>query len=70
MQDKLLHRRYIHALNHEKNCIKSAFKDIFETCYKWMKWQDIFVQLSYVSTRGGGQAVQGGLSCPPPRRQG
>ena len=25
------------------------------------------VQLSYVLTRGGGQAVQGGLSCPPPR---
>ena len=25
------------------------------------------VQLGYVLTRGGGQAVQGGLSCPPPR---
>ena len=25
------------------------------------------VQFSYVLTRGGGQAVQGGLSCPPPR---
>ena len=25
------------------------------------------VQLVYVLTRGGGQAVQGGLSCPPPR---
>ena len=25
------------------------------------------VQLDYVLTRGGGQAVQGGLSCPPPR---
>ena len=25
------------------------------------------VQLGYVFTRGGGQAVQGGLSCPPPR---
>ena len=25
------------------------------------------VQLAYVLTRGGGQAVQGGLSCPPPR---
>ena len=25
------------------------------------------VQLCYVLTRGGGQAVQGGLSCPPPR---
>ena len=24
------------------------------------------VQLGYVLTRGGGQAVQGGLSCPPP----
>ena len=24
-------------------------------------------QLGYVLTRGGGQAVQGGLSCPPPR---
>ena len=26
------------------------------------------VQLGYVLTRGGGQAVQGGLSCPPPPR--
>ena len=25
------------------------------------------VQLGYVLTRGGGQAVQGGLSCPQPR---
>ena len=25
------------------------------------------VQLGYVLTRGGGQAFQGGLSCPPPR---
>ena len=25
------------------------------------------MQLGYVLTRGGGQAVQGGLSCPPPR---
>ena len=25
------------------------------------------VQLGYVLTRGRGQAVQGGLSCPPPR---
>ena len=25
------------------------------------------VQLGYVLTRGGGQAVQGGLSCPSPR---
>ena len=25
------------------------------------------VQLGYVLTWGGGQAVQGGLSCPPPR---
>ena len=25
------------------------------------------VQLGYVLTRGGGQAVQGSLSCPPPR---
>ena len=25
------------------------------------------VQLGYVLTRGAGQAVQGGLSCPPPR---
>ena len=26
-----------------------------------------YVQLGYVLTRGRGQAVQGGLSCPPPR---
>ena len=26
-----------------------------------------YVQLGYVLTRGGGQAVQGGLSCPQPR---
>ena len=25
------------------------------------------IQLGYILTRGGGQAVQGGLSCPPPR---
>ena len=25
------------------------------------------VQLGYVLTGGGGQAVQGGLACPPPR---
>ena len=25
------------------------------------------VQFGYVLTRGGGQAVQGGLSCPQPR---
>ena len=25
------------------------------------------IQLGYVLTRGGGQAVQGGLSCPLPR---
>ena len=25
------------------------------------------VQLGYILTRGGGQAVQGGLSCPPPK---
>ena len=25
------------------------------------------IQLGYVLTRGGRQAVQGGLSCPPPR---
>ena len=25
------------------------------------------IQLGYVLTGGGGQAVQGGLSCPPPR---
>ena len=25
------------------------------------------IQLGYVLTRFGGQAVQGGLSCPPPR---
>ena len=25
------------------------------------------VQLGYVLTGGGGQAVKGGLSCPPPR---
>ena len=25
------------------------------------------VQLGYVLTRDGGRAVQGGLSCPPPR---
>ena len=28
------------------------------------------VQLGYVLTRGGGQAVQGGLSCPPSRISG
>ena len=27
----------------------------------------LYVQLGYILTRGGGQAVQGSLSCPPPR---
>ena len=26
------------------------------------------IQLGFLLTRGGGQAVQGGLSCPPPPR--
>ena len=25
------------------------------------------IQLGFLLTRGGGQAVQGSLSCPPPR---
>ena len=25
------------------------------------------IHLGFLLTRGGGQAVQGGLSCPPPR---
>ena len=29
-----LSRAYIHALNHEKQCIKSDLKDIFETYSK------------------------------------
>ena len=34
----LLPRGYIRVLNHEKNCIKSDFKNFFETCNKWVKW--------------------------------
>ena len=30
---------YIHVSNHEKNCIKSDFKEIFfKTCNRWVKW--------------------------------
>ena len=32
-----LPKGYIHVFNHEKNCIKSDFKDI-ETCNQWVKW--------------------------------
>ena len=28
---------YIHVLKHEKNCIKSDFKEIFFNCSKWVK---------------------------------
>ena len=47
-----LPRGYIYVLNHEKHCIKSDFKDIFfETCNKWMKWQDISVDIKTLSPR-------------------
>ena len=51
----------------------------YTICYRnicWKRYKHYFsqsemltsnVQLGYVLTRGGGQAVQGGLSCPPPR---
>ena len=54
-------------------------KFYYTICYRNISWnwyKNYFsqsemltsnVQLGYVLTRGGGQAVQGGLSCPPPR---
>ena len=54
-------------------------KFYYTICYRnicWKRYKHYFsqsemltsnVQLGYVLTRGGGQAVQGGLSCPPPR---
>ena len=45
--------RGLHVLNHEKKkCIKSDFKDIFLTCNKWMKWQDISVDIKTLSPGG------------------
>ena len=32
-----LSRCYVHVLNHEKKCIKLVFKEISETCNKWVK---------------------------------
>ena len=32
-----------------KNCIKSDFSHLFETCNKWMKWQDISVDIKTLS---------------------
>ena len=54
-------------------------KFYYTICYRnicWKRYKHYFsqsemltsnVQLGYVLTRGGGQAVQGGLSCPPSR---
>ena len=54
-------------------------KFYYTICYRnicWKRYKHYFsqsemltsnVQLGYVLTRGGGQAVQGSLSCPPPR---
>ena len=48
-----LPRGYIHVLNHKTNCIKSDFKGIFfKTCIKWMKWQDISVDIKTLSPGG------------------
>ena len=44
---------YIHVQNHEKNCIKSDFKEIFfKTCNKWPKCQDVPVDIKISSPRG------------------
>ena len=49
---------YIHVLNHKKNCIKSDFKEIFfETCSKWLKWQEVSVDIKILSP---------GVVCPWP----
>ena len=41
-----LPRGYIHVLNHEKNLHKIRLQRyFFETCNKWMKWQDISVDI-------------------------
>ena len=36
----------------EKNCLKSNFRDSFETCNKWPKWQDVSVDIKISSPRG------------------
>ena len=46
-------RGYIHVLNHKTDCIKSDFEGIFfKTCIKWMKWQDISVDIKTLSPGG------------------
>ena len=44
----------LHVFNHEnKNCIKSDFKDVFFLTFnKWMKWQDISVDIKTLSPGG------------------
>ena len=36
----------------EKNCLKSNFRDCFETCNEWPKWQDVSVDIKISSPRG------------------
>ena len=44
---------YIHLLNHEKKLYKVRLqRDFFETCNKWMKWQDISVDIKTLSPGG------------------
>ena len=42
-------------------------RDIYKLYFSQSEILTSNVQLGYVLTRGGGQAVQGGLSYPPPR---
>ena len=44
---------YIHVLNHEKKLYKIRLqRHCFETCNKWMKWQDISVDIKTLSPGG------------------
>ena len=56
--------------------IISNFYYIIYDIFSWKRYKLCFsqsemltsnVQLGYILSRGGGQAVQGSLSCPPPR---
>ena len=44
---------YIHVLNHEEKLYKIRLqRHFFETCYKWMKWQDISVDIKTLCPGG------------------
>ena len=43
---------YIYVLNHEKIVKIRLQRDMFETCNKWPKWQNVLVDIKILSPRG------------------